>query len=481
MWGLVALRHGTERASNDVTSRFGDFRVLRKLCLPMTALAPAPTPKPAPPAGASGPARGPTRRSRRWPWVAAGVVVIVGLLVYSVLPRQIGTAFTSPLTVGEPEFEQTLGALMRTPFVEGNAVEVLLNGDEIFPAMLRAIGAAQHSVTLETYIWSSGTLSDQFIEAMSERARAGVKVHAIADGIGTINLSHDEMRKMKDAGVEFVNYEREHWYQVKLDLNHRTHRKLLVIDGQIGFTGGVCIGDDWLGDGRQPGQWRDTQVRVTGPIVAQMQAAFATNWLQTTGRLLVGPDYFPELKRSGTMKVQALLSGPNEAPESIRTCLLLAVASARKSIRLAHAYFVPDDVLLDMLVQACERGVAVELIVPLTNDSRVGRAASRSRWGRLLAAGATIHRFEPALYHCKTIIIDDVFVSFGSVNFDNRSFTINDEFNLNLLGAAAARRHLEVFVEDRKVSVPYTEQDHRDRPVWVEAFDAACGLLRSQL
>jgi cardiolipin synthase len=418
---------------------------------------------------------------RRWLWLLAASILAIAALIYAVLPKKVGHAFASPFAVADPAFENTVGALMRAPFVGGNAVDVLLNGDEIFPAMLRAIREAQHSITLETYIWSSGRLSDDFIAALAERARSGVKAHVMVDGIGTINLSHDEMNQMKDAGVEFVTYEREHWYEVKLDLNHRTHRKLLVVDGRIGFTGGVCIGDEWLGDGRQKDHWRDTHVRVTGPIVAQMQAVFATNWLQTTGRLLVGPDYFPELRTEGSMKAQALMCGPNEDPESIRTCLLIAIASARKSIRLAHAYFVPDDLVLDMLLKACERGVQVEVIVPLANDSRIGRAASRSRWGPLLAAGGKIYRYTPALYHCKTIIIDDEFVSIGSVNFDNRSFTINDEFNLNLLGRGAARRHVEVFADDLAHSTPFTTRDYQARSIFVKLFDKACGLLRAEL
>ena len=420
--------------------------------------------------------------SRRWwPWMLVGVALIVAGLTYMAIPRKVGEPFETPFAASDPAFENTLAALMRSPFFGGNTVDVLENGDEIFPAMLEAIRSAEYTITLETYIWSSGELSDRFIAALSERARAGVRVHAIADGIGTINLSHEEIDAMKDAGVRFVNYARERWYHVKVNLNHRSHRKLLVVDGKIGFTGGVCIADEWLGDGMQPGRWRDTHVRVEGPVVAQMQAVFAVNWLQTTGELLVGPGYFPELRPRGDVHAQALMSGPNEDPESARTCLLLAIAAARKSIRLGHAYFVPDDLVLDMLVRACQRGVTVQLVVPLANDSKIGRAASRSRWGPLLDAGAEIHRYEPALYHSKTMIVDDVFVSIGSVNFDNRSFTINDEFNLNLYGRDAARPHLEIFERDRERSLPYTREDHDDRSVFVKAFDGACGLLRLQL
>jgi cardiolipin synthase A/B len=423
----------------------------------------------------------PPRRRRWWPFIVTGFALLAAGLTYTALPTKVGKPFDCAFAVGDPAFINTMSALMRSPFVDGNQIDVLENGDEIFPAMLQAITDAKKTITLETYIWSSGELSDRFITALSIRARAGVKVHVIADGIGTIKLSHAEMDAMKEAGVGFVNYARARWYRAKLNLNHRSHRKLLIVDGRIGFTGGVCIADEWLGNGEEKGKWRDTHVRVEGPIVAQMQAVFAVNWLQTTGELLVGPDYFPELRPEGNLSAQALMSGPNEEPENARTCLLLAIAAARKSILLGHAYFVPDDVVLEMLVRACQRGVSVELVVPLENDSTISRAASRSRWGPLLDAGAVIHRYEPALYHSKTIIVDDLFVSIGSVNFDNRSFTINDEFNLNLYGRDAARPHIEVFERDGERSLPYSTEQHGRRPIWVKMFDYACGLLRLQL
>ena len=419
------------------------------------------------------------RRNRLW--VLLTMAAVIGSLFYTAIPRKVGEPFEVPFAVSDQAFRDSLAAVLGSPIVEGNTVRTLVNGKEIFPAMLESIRGAKKSITLETYIWSSGRLSDQFIEALSERARQGVKVHALADGIGTINLDDREMELMKEAGVEFVLYDREHWYQPKPDINHRTHRKLLIVDGRVGYTGGVCIADEWLGDADSPDVWRDTQVRIEGPVVAQMQATFAVNWLQTTSRLLVGTDYFPHLEPVGSVAVQAVKSGPNEDPESARISHLIAIASARESILLSHAYFVPDSLAIEMLLAALRRGVRVDVIVPDKNDSRVGRAASRASWGRLLEAGAVFHRYEPAMYHQKSMIVDGVFVTVGSVNFDNRSFTINDEFNVNILDRSVAREHEALFASDRAESSPYSLEQHQTRGWWVKGFDRLCSMLQLQL
>jgi cardiolipin synthase len=347
--------------------------------------------------------------------------------------------------------------------------------------MLEAIRAAQKSVTLETYIWSSGKISDEFIEALSERARAGVKVHVLADGMGSLKFEHDEQDRMKAAGVEFLIYARERWWNVKPNINHRTHRKILVVDGRVGFTGGMCIDDRWLGDADSEKVWRETQIRVEGPAVRQMQAVFVSNWLQTTSRLLVGPDYFPPSAEVGDSLAHCYKSGRNENPENARIAHLLAIASARESIKIAQAYFVPDDLAIEMLLAARQRGIAVDVIVPAINDSRFGRAASRSRWGKLLAAGVTMHEYLPAMYHCKVMIVDDVFSTVGSVNFDNRSFAINDEIAVNIIDRRATRDLLKSFNDDLKRSRPLTREVFEARPWYVKAADHFCGMFRSQL
>ncbi len=333
-----------------------------------------------------------------------------------------------------------MGPLLGAEYTRGNTIKLYSNGDEFFPAMLAAIAGAQKSISLETYIWSSGRISDRFIAALIERAQHGVKVHVMVDGMGMLKFKQADQDRLLAGGVQYIVYGREHWWEVKPNINHRTHRKLLIIDGHLGFTGGMCIDDDWTGNATQVDHWREIQLQAEGPVVREMQSVFTTNWLQTTSRLLVGPDYFPaEIPPRTGARALCYKSGPGEDPENARISYLLGIASARKSIRIQHAYFVPDDLALGMLLDARKRGVEVDVIIPAHNDSSFGRAASRSRWGKLLAAGVRFHQYEPAMYHCKMMIVDDLFLTIGSVNFDNRSFGINDEVAVNTLDAGVAR------------------------------------------
>lgn len=423
------------------------------------------------------------RRDRRnvWLWAAAAGVLLLALYFWSTSARILGERVELDYGPESPAFMGTLGPLLGAEFTQGNQARVLSNGDEFFPPMLDAIRRAERTITLETYIWTSGATSDEFIDALTAAARRGVKVHVLADGIGTLNLRREDRRRMLDAGVEFLVYGREHWWEIKPDINHRTHRKLLIVDGRIGYTGGMCIDDQWRGNGDLPGLWREIQIELRGPVVRQMQSVFATNWLQTTSRLLTGEDYFPPLQREDGVIAQSFKSGPQEDPENARVSYLLAIASARHRIRIMHAYFVPDDLAIDMLLAARHRGVEIEVIVPELNDSRIGRAASRSRWGKLLEAGVKFHRFMPAMYHCKVMIVDDFFVTIGSVNFDNRSFGINDEVSVNVLDARVAARANELFEQDRAQSRPLSLEEFRARPLWLKLADHFSGMFRSQL
>ena len=410
-----------------------------------------------------------------------GLFLGAGLICWLTLPKRINERVEAPWAVADDAFAGAFGSLVGADFLPGNRTSVLLNGDEIFPAMLADIARAEHSITLETYIWESGQVSDLFVAALSERARGGVRVHLTIDGMGSLKFDDADWETMAGAGVEIIKYGREHWYDIKANINHRTHRKLMVVDGRVGYIGGICIADTWLGDGHQPGHWRDTHVRVEGPVARQLQGAFMANWTQTTGRLLLGEAYFPDLsaQRGDNDGGRGLcfVSGPDEKAEAARLAYLLAIASARESIRIAHAYFIPDDLMMRTLLEARQRGVEIEVIAPAINDSLIGRAAARSRWGELLAAGVKIHLYEPALYHCKVMIVDERFVTAGSINFDNRSFAINDEANLCLLDPVAARPHLKAFAEDLADSRPYSLTEHRARPVWVKAGDWLCGLV----
>jgi cardiolipin synthase len=412
--------------------------------------------------------------------VIGGIVVLLAGYFWFTSARLL----TEPIRVNygplDPSFANAMGPMTGADFTDGNDVTVLVNGDAFFPVMLQAIRGATKTITFENYIWSTGYISNLFIEALSERAKAGVKVHALLDGMGGLKLSRDDRARLRAAGVELYTYGREHWWQVKPNINHRTHRKLLIIDGKVGFTGGICIDDAWLGDAHAKNLWRESQIRVEGPAVRQMQAVFVHNWLQTTASLLLGDDYFPKLKKAGSSIAHCYKSGPGEGAQAARLGYLFAIASARKSIDIANAYFVPDDLAVDMLLEALARGVRVRIVVPAHNDSKVGRAAARSRWGRLLAGGAEFYLYEPAMYHAKTMIVDDVLFTIGSANFDNRSFSINDEVTLTVLDRKVGAENLGIFAVDMKNSKRLTREEFEARPFYIKAADQICGLFRSQ-
>jgi cardiolipin synthase len=363
----------------------------------------------------------------------------------------------------------------------GNSVTPLVNGDRIFPDMLRAIRGAQKTITFETFIYWSGSIGKEFADALAERAKAGVKCHVLVDWLGSKSMKEEYVEQMQRAGVQVMRYHPLKWFNA-WRINHRTHRKLLVVDGKIGFTGGVGIADEWLGDAQDADHWRDSHFRLEGPAVAQMQSAFMDNWMKTHEEVLHGPDYFPALEQAGSCKAQVFMSSPAEGSESVRLMYLMSIACARKSVRISNAYFVPDDLSVQTLVEAAKRGVKVEVILPGKHiDTHLVRRAGRSRWGPLLEAGVEIYEYEPTMYHCKVMVVDDRWTTVGSTNFDNRSFRLNDEANLNVLDPDFARSQADLFERDKARSRRVTFETWRNRP-WTEKLkEHTAGLLRSQL
>ncbi len=409
------------------------------------------------------------------------IIATVIVLNFATAEKKIEQTIERRYGVSDPEFSRTMGVLLGPAIIGGNRVEVLINGDRIFPAMLEAIRGASTSITFESFIYWSGTTGEEFAEALAERARTGVKVHVLLDWIGSNKLEEELLDTMKAGGVEIRRFHRPHWYNLAR-LNKRTHRKILVTDGILGFTGGVGISDQWKGDAQDPEHWRDTHFKVEGPVVAQMQSVFLDNWTKTTGVVLHGADYFPELASVGTIPAQMFSSSPSSGSESMHLMYLLAITAAEESILLSSAYFVPDGLIVETLVAALKRGVRVQIITPGRNiDSDTVRSASRALWGDLLAAGAEIYEYQPTMYHCKVMIVDELMVSVGSTNFDNRSFRLNDEANLNLYDTAFARQQSAIFRDDLTHSHQITFKQWQQRP-WIEKFrEHSAALLRSQL
>ena len=381
----------------------------------------------------------------------------------------------------DPRFHQELGTMLGPQFVAGNALQVLRNGDEIFPPMLAAIRGATSTITFETYIYWSGDIGREFTQALAERARSGVKVHVLLDWVGSAKMDDALLDTMRSAGVQIHKFHPPHWSHLGR-LNNRTHRKLLVVDGRIGFTGGVGIAPLWTGAAQDPEHWRDTHFRVEGPVVAQMQAVFLDNWIKVSGEVLHGTAYFPPLSNAGSSLAQMFSSSPSGGSENMQLMYLLAITAASRSIDLSAAYFVPDELATDALIAAMHRGVKLRIIVPGPHiDSETVRSASRARWGPLLAAGALIAEYQPTMYHCKVMVIDGLLVSVGSTNFDNRSFRLNDEATLNVLDTGFAAQQTRIFEDDLRRARSVSLTEWRERPWRERIAERFASLLGSQL
>lgn len=415
--------------------------------------------------------------------IGAVAIVLATILVLNFLgpEKQIQKPLKHLFGVTDPQFMHELGTLLGPPVLDGNSIEDLQNGDEIFPAMLAAIRGAQHTITFETYIYWSGEIGKDFREALVERAKAGVKVHVLLDWVGSQKMDGDTIPALRDAGVEVEQYHPLHWYSLAR-MNNRTHRKLLVVDGRIGFTGGVGIADQWRGDAQNPDYWRDSHYRVEGPAVAQIQAAFVDNWMKTSGRVLQGKGYFPPLQPAGDRRAQMFISSPRAGGDSMQLMYLLALTAAERTIDLSAAYFVPDDFTRAAIIAAIARGVRVRVIVPGKHiDTVVVGKASRETWGELLKVGAEIHVFQPTMFHCKMLVVDGQLVSVGSTNFDNRSFRLNDEANLNVYDRAFAAKMTGIFEADLKRSTQMTFAEWQNRPWRERAMEKLAAVFASQL
>jgi cardiolipin synthase len=383
-------------------------------------------------------------------------------------------------SVADPQFRRSIGSLLGPPIIDGNATTALVNGDQIFPAMLDAIRSAKKTINFESYVFWSGKVGDQFSSALSDAARRGVKVHVMMDSIGSARIAPKYVSEMKKAGVQIVKYHPLHWFALTFfqERNNRTHRKLLVCDGVVGFTGGAGIADEWSGNADSAKHWRDTHYLIKGPVVADLQAAFLDNWMETTGDVLHGPDYFPELKKEGEQSAQVFKSSPDNGSESMELMYLMSMAAAEKNIRLASAYFVPDHLAEQTMIDARKRGVRVQIIVPGKHiDEKIVRPASRARWGELLKAGVEIYEFEPTMYHVKQMIVDDRWVSIGSANLDNLSFKLNDEANLNVMDEKFAAEQIKLFEEDLKRSKQMSYEQWQDRSFHQKLTDALATMF----
>ena len=411
------------------------------------------------------------------------VTLVAGLLFanFAGTEKKVESDIPHLYATEDPQFIRSMGMMLGPAIVDGNKAQELLNGDQIFPAMVDAIKSAKKTVLFETYIYWSGDIGNQFAEALADRAKNGVKCHVLLDWLGSYKADASLIRKMTDAGVEVEKYHPLRWYNLGR-INNRTHRKLLIVDGAVGFTGGVGIAPEWTGNAQDPDHWRDSHFRIEGPVVAQMQGVMLDNWAKTTGKVLHGADYFPALRPVGTQNAQVFSSSPNGGSESMLMMYLLAITAAAKTIDLSSAYFVPDEITRKAIVMAVKRGVKVRIITPGVHmDAETVRHASRGLWGPILEAGAEMYEYQPTMYHVKAMIVDGLLTSVGSTNFDVRSFRLNDEANLNIYDRGFAQRQTQVFEEDLKQSRRITYENWLARPALVKVHERFLSIFGALL
>ena len=390
------------------------------------------------------------------------------------------------VTLGEATFFRTIEAHTDAPIVSGNRIEVLLNGDETFPVMLREIRRAKSTITFAQYLYEDGSIARELAQAFAERCRAGVKADILLDRHGSGKAPSDIIATMKDAGCHVEYFRRVEAEGIifpwkLLRYNYRSHRRVLVIDGRIGFTGGYGISEAWTGNGRMPEHWRDTNARIEGPVVRFLQAAFAESWLETTGIAIGGDGYFPRLEPSGNLPAQIVKSSPTGGSFQNYMLFLLSINSAKKSILITNPYFIPDNVMTEALMKAATRGVRVVVLLPGEIDSQLTYTSSRSHYGPLLLGGVQIFEYKASLMHAKTIVVDGVWSTIGSTNFDNRSFALNQEINLTVYDSGIAHRLEEIFREDLKYSQQITYEQWRSRSIFERFVELFAFPIKEQL
>ncbi len=386
------------------------------------------------------------------------------------------------IEVGSDEFLRATEAITMAPIAHGNEVELLINGDQIFPAMLETMANAKRSLNFLSYLYWSGDIASEIAAALCKSAKSGVEVNVLLDAVGSARMDRKLVHNMDESGVTFAYFRPPKPYAIRR-VNNRTHRKLLIADGEVGMTGGVGIADQWTGNAQDPDHWRDTHIRVRGPIVRGLQGAFAENWLEATGDVLVGPAYLPELEPGGDDgAMQVVRSTAEVGDTSVEALYFLAIACARKSLHLTSAYFAPRPAFIEALTDAAQRGVDVRVLVPGSHtDKGFVRQAGHSVYRELLEGGVRIYEFTPTMIHAKTLTIDGAWSSVGSVNFDNRSFQLQDEVTLCISSTAFAGKLDAQFERDLARSAEIDLERWGGQPLYARASEAVIRLARREL
>ena len=415
-------------------------------------------------------------------WAAFGIGLWAGVCSLSTpaeFPPQYG--LDHGLTVSDPEFLNSMAGAAGVAFLPGNSLALLNNGDRFYPAMLAAINEAKYSVTVEAYIYWAGEIGLRFANALAAAAGRGVRVKILLDAVGSASVGAEILQILDKGGCHVA------WYNpVRIGhlrrINNRTHRKSLIIDGRVGFTGGAGIADHWTGDAQDDKHWRDLQIRIEGPAVRPLQTGFAQNWLEATCELVTGPDFYPSLTPSGTLALQTIMSSPETGASTVRVMYCLAISAARVSIDIANPYFVPDHVSIDLFRDATKRGVRVRVMVAgVSNDTLVTRYNSVRLYGALLDAGVELYEYNRTMMHHKIMMIDGLWATVGTSNFDNRSFSHNEESNVSVSDEGVALELVQTFERDLAVCDRVTKETWQRRGLPHRTVEALASFVQDQV
>ncbi len=415
--------------------------------------------------------------------VIGGVVAILflGILLWSAKRKPDKT-----LQVTEPgelrALLPSLAGLTHSTMESGNAMQVLQNGDMFFPALFRDIQAARESVHIESFIWYDGKIARQLAKILAEKGRQGVEVRVLVDASGGRQLKGEVKEMLERAGVQIAHFHPLRFGNLAR-LNNRDHRKLMIIDGRIGYIGGFCIADEWGGNARHRKEYRDTGLRITGPIVNRLQAAFAENWIEETGFIPAGDKYFPKIPPAGPTAAHLAYTSPEGTVSSVQILYYLAIKAARREILIQNPYLLPDTAGIQALEEAVKRGVDVRIMVPSDDatDSPVVQHASHHHFGTLLQRGVKIYEYDKTLLHQKVMVVDGLWSAVGSTNFDERSFELNDEVSIGVVDPAIAAQLRAAFIADLRHAKERKFEEWKNRSLWHKTVDGVAYLGRSQL
>jgi cardiolipin synthase len=418
---------------------------------------------------------------REW-WWALGVGLWSGVCSLSTpqeFPPQYG--LDHGIDVANQDFLDTMAGATGVPFLAGNALKVLNNGDQFYPAMLRDIDLAERSITIEAYIYWAGEIGLTFAKALAAAAQRGIKVKILLDAIGSQSIGNEILKILEDGGCHIAWYNPVRITRLRR-INNRTHRKSLILDGWVGYTGGAGIADQWTGNAQDEKHWRDLQIRIEGPAVRPLQSGFAHNWLECTGELVTGPDFYPTLTAAGPLSLQTIMSSPETGASSVRVMYFMAISAAKKSIDIANPYFVPDHVSIDLFRDAVQRGVRVRVMVAgSSNDTLVTRLNSLRLYGALLKAGVQVFEYNRTMLHHKIMVVDGVWSTVGTTNFDNRSFSHNEENNVCLCDEGVAAELLNTFERDLEVCDVVTLESWKRRSLPLKTAEALASFVQDQV